>query len=187
MSTPVTPDPGLLIISILCADWDACWPELLSRLEARFGVAENVDEVFAFDETSYYDEEFGSPITRRMIAFDQLQSLDKLADIKIFTNSIEQAFASKGKRLFNLDPGFITVQRLVLATGKNFSHRIYLKDGIWADLTLVWQKKQWVEFPWTFPDYCSDDMKTRLTKLRQSYKTKLNTRNRASESRNNAG
>ena len=76
--------------------------------------------------------------------------------------------------MFNLDPGFITMQSLVLATGKNFSHRVYLKDGIWADLTLVWQKKQWVDFSWTFPDYAGDAMKSRLTKLRLSYKTKLN-------------
>jgi hypothetical protein len=62
---------------------------------------------------------------------------------------------------------------LVLATGKNFSHRVYLKDGIWADLTLMWQRKHWVDFPWTFPDYAGEAMKTRLTKLRLSYKNKL--------------
>ncbi len=62
----------------------------------------------------------------------------------------------------------------MLATGKNFSHRIYLGHGIWADLTLVWQRGRWVDFPWTFPDYAGDDMKSRLTKLRQLYKTKLN-------------
>lgn len=174
MSTPVTPDPGLLTISILCADWDACWPEILEELEAKYGKADHVSDIFPFDETDYYDSELGTPITRRLVTFETLQPLDALADIKCFTNSIEQSHGVEGKRAFNLDPGFITLQSLVLATGKKFSHRIYLGRGIWADLTLVWQKKQWVDFPWTFPDYASDAMKSRLTKLRQSYKTKLN-------------
>ncbi|MCJ2162987.1 MULTISPECIES: DUF4416 family protein [unclassified Pseudodesulfovibrio] len=171
MSTPKIPDPGLLIISVLSAKWDAFWPGLLSELEGRFGKAEP-SELFAFDQTDYYDKELGTPITRRIVAFDTLRPLDELADIKLFTNGLEARYAVEGKRLFNLDPGFITMQSLVLATGKNFSHRIYLKDGIWADLTLIWQKKQWVDFPWTFPDYAGEAMKTRLTKLRQSYRTK---------------
>ncbi|SOB60829.1 GTP-binding protein [Pseudodesulfovibrio profundus] len=174
MSTPIIPDPGLLIISILSSRWDECWPGLLDTLEERFGKADHVSEVFAFDQTDYYDQELGTPITRRLVSFATLRPLDELADIKLFTNELEQSQANEGQRMFNLDPGFITVQRLVLATGKNYSHRIYLKDGIWADLTLMWQKKQWVEFPWTFPDYAGDDMKSRLTKMRQSYKNMLN-------------
>jgi len=174
MSTPVTPDPGLLIISILSAKWEACWPGLLEALEGKYGRADHVSEIFVFDQTDYYNAELGTPITRRLVAFEMLRPLDELADIKLFTNSLETEYGEPGARLFNLDPGFVTLQSLVLATGKKFSHRIYLKDGIWADLTLVWQKKQWVGFPWTFPDYAGDDMKGRLTKLRQSYKYKLN-------------
>ena len=174
MSTPRIPDPGLLLVSILCARWDDCWPQLLGDLEDRFGPADHVSEPFVFDQTDYYDAELGSPITRRLVTFETLRPLDELADIKLFTNGLEERCAEGGNRLFNLDPGFITRERLVLATGKNFSHRIYLKDGIWADLTLIWRKKGWQDFPWTFPDYAGDDMKSRLTKLRQSYKTKLN-------------
>lgn len=173
MSTPKIPDPGLLIISILSSRWEECWPGLRESLEAEYGPMDEVTELFPFDETGYYDEELGTPILRRLVAFEALRPLDELADIKLFTNALEKAHAHDDRRLFNLDPGFITVQRLVLATGKNYSHRIYLKDGIWADLTLIWQKKQWTEFPWTFPDYAGDEMKTRLTKFRQSYKNKL--------------
>ena len=174
MSTPRIPDPGLLLISILCARWDDCWPRLLEELEDRLGPADYVSGLFAFDQTDYYDAELGSPITRRLVTFEAVRPLDELADIKLFTNGLEERYGEPGRRLFNLDPGFITLQRLVLATGKNFSHRIYLRDGIWADLTLIWQKGGWVDFPWTFPDYAGEDMKSRLTKLRQSYKTKLN-------------
>jgi hypothetical protein len=174
MSTPKIPAPGLLMISIFSSAWDEFWPGLLVELEEKFGPVDGISEEFSFDETDYYDEELGSPITRRIVEFKDLRPLDELADIKLFTNFLESKYGFSGKRVFNLDPGFITMQSLVLATGKNFSHRIYLRDGIWADLTMIWQKKQWVEFPWTFPDYAGSTMKSRLTKLRQSYKTKLN-------------
>ncbi|BCS90190.1 DUF4416 family protein [Pseudodesulfovibrio sediminis] len=173
MSTPTIPDPGQLIISVLSSQWDAFWPDLLHELEEAYGPADTVTELFAFDQTAYYDAELGTPITRRLVGFTGLRPLDELADIKQFTNSLEVRQSAEGNRLFNLDPGFITLQSLVLATGKNFSHRIYLKAGIWADLTLIWQKKQWVDFPWTFPDYAGEEMKSRLTKLRQSYRNKL--------------
>ncbi|EGB16551.1 GTP-binding protein [Pseudodesulfovibrio mercurii] len=172
MSTPRTPDPGMLVISVLSADWDAFWPEVQAVLTERFGPFQ-ASEPFPFVETDYYDEELGAPITRRLLAFDELRPLDELADVKLWTNGLERRFARDGRRLFNLDPGFLTQQSLVLATGKNFSHRVYLKDGIWADLTLMWQRKHWVDFPWTFPDYAGEAMKTRLTKLRLSYKTML--------------
>lgn len=96
MSTPVTPDPGLLVISVLCADWEACWPGLLHELEARFGRAEHVSEPFPFDQTDYYDAELGTPISRRLLAFEALRPLDELADIKIFTNSIEAGHGNAG-------------------------------------------------------------------------------------------
>ena len=172
MSTPKTPDPGLLVISVLSADW-GFWPEVSAELEAKFGPFEASEE-FVFDQTDYYDEELGTPITRRLLAFETLRPLGELADVKLWTNSVELKYARDGRRHFNLDPGFLTMQSLVLATGKNYSHRIYLKDGIWADLTLMWQKKGWMDFPWTFPDYAGQPMKTRLTKLRLSYRTKLN-------------
>ena len=172
MSHPRTPDPGLLVISILSSQWEAVWPGLRDELEKAFGQMDEVSPLFDFVETQYYNEELGTPIRRRIVSFERLRSLDELADIKLFTNSLENRHGEDGRRLFNLDPGFLTLQSLVLATGKNFSHRIYLRDGIWADLTLMWQKKQWVVFPWTFPDYAGEDMKSRLTKLRQSYKTK---------------
>lgn len=173
MSIPKTPEPGLLIVSILGSDWNAFWPELKDDLEQAFGPADEVSPLFDFKETDYYDEELGTPIKRRLVSFEALRPLDELADIKTFTNALEIRWGAAGKRLFNLDPGFLTLQSLVLATGKRFSHRIYLRDGIWADLTLVWRKKGWEDFSWTFPDYAGEAMKTRLTKLRQSYKTKL--------------
>ena len=173
MSTPRIPHPGMLVLSVLSARLDEIWPGLFRTLEDRFGPAEYVSEPLLFDQTDYYDEELGSPIYRRFLAFETLRPLDELADIKTWTNGLELEYARDGRRGVNLDPGFLTLERLVLATGKNFSHRIYLKDGIWADLTLIWRQGAWEVQAWTFPDYATDDMKTRLTNLRLSYKTKL--------------
>jgi len=175
VSTPKTPDPGLLILSVLSARFDTLWDRVRADLEASFGPAAEVSEPFAFDQTDYYDAELGTPILRRLVAFETLRPLDGLAEIKLATNALEASYAEEGRRTVNLDPGFVTAERLVLATGKNFSHRIYLRDGIWADLTLIWQKGGWKDFSWTFPDYAGEEMKRRLTKLRQLYKTKLNT------------
>jgi len=175
MSTPKTPDPGLLILSVLSARFDELWDRLLADLETAYGPAAEVSDPFVFDQTDYYDVELGTPILRRLVAFEALRPLDELATIKLATNALEARYAEGERRAVNLDPGFVTAERLVLATGKNFSHRIYLHDGIWADLTLIWQKGGWKDFPWTFPDYAGEDMKRRLTKLRQLYKTKLNT------------
>ena len=110
--------------------------------------------------------------------------------MKLATNADERAHARPaidstgdptggqpgGSRRVNLDPGLITLERLVLASGKNFTHRVYLGQGIWADLTMIYNKKTgWVVLPWTFPDYATEDMKRRLTELRALYKTTVET------------
>lgn len=93
--------------------------------------------------------------------------------VKLMTHDLEQRHALDGKRLFNLDPGLLTQERLVLATGKNFAHRIYLGEGIFADLTLVFQNGQWNVLPWTFRDYAGKALQSVLSTMRQRYREKL--------------
>lgn len=173
MSTPQIPNPGKLILSILSSKWEVFWPGLLQDLEQEFGQADYISEDFLFTQTQYYDQELDTPIFRRILSFTRLIPLDGLADIKLFTNSLEQRFAQNKKRTFNLDPGIITLERLVLATGKNFTHRIYIGKGIWADLTLIFTKKDWKAMEWTFPDYASEDIKQRLRTIRSNYQQQL--------------
>ena len=78
-----------------------------------------------------------------------------------------------GRRLFNLDPGLLSQERLVLATGKNYTHRLYLGQGIWGDLTLIFQNGGWRAQPWTFPDYAGPELQEHLTRLRVRHKEKL--------------
>jgi hypothetical protein len=117
MSTPCRPLPAKLIMSVLAAKWDRFWPEVKSTLEQKFGKSDYESEYIPFTETSYYDSELGKPIFRKILAFERLLEQNRLPEIKLATNTLEEAYSREGKRLFNLDPGFITHERLVLATG----------------------------------------------------------------------
>ena len=173
MSTPAIPRPAKPFLSVLSARWDEFWTHLRPELLNIFGDPDYETEPLPFTQTSYYDPELGTPITRRILAFTGPMEMDRLAEIKLATNRLENAWQQDGKRLFNLDPGYITQERLVLATGKNFSHRIYLGQGIWADLTLMFHKGDWFDLPWTFPDYATPEIKAHLTRIRDMYKDQL--------------
>jgi len=179
VSTPREPSPGKPVLSVLAAPdwWDCCWGALRAELVERLGSVDYESEPLAFDHTAYYEPELGAPLFRRLLGFARLLPLDGLKALKLATNALERAQArANGSRRVNLDPGFITLERLVLASGKNFTHRVYLGGGIWADLTLIYNKSQgWVDLPWTFPDYAEGDMKRRLTVLRALYKTAIET------------
>ncbi len=173
MSTPKIPKPAMVYLSILSGRWERFWPGLLDDLIGHLGPVAFQSEPMNFSHTSYYDEELGTPITRRILAFDRLVPHDELAEIKLFTNNLEDRLCrTDGRRICNLDPGLLTLERLVLATGKNYTHRIYLTSGIWADLTLVYIGGKWNTLPWTFPDYADEKMQKHLLFLRDMYKNK---------------
>ena len=170
MSTPALPAPARAFLSVLSARWEAFWPGLKPRLVDIFGGVDYESEPVPFTRTDYYDAELGRPITRRILSFDRPMAMDSLPGIKLATNALELEWSRDGRRLFNLDPGYVTCERLVLATGKNFTHRVYLDRGIWADLTLIFHRGDWFDLPWTFPDYASPEIKRHLTRIREMYK-----------------
>lgn len=167
MSRPREPQPAKLVVSCLSAAMDRLWPEVLAALEDAFGPAELVYPALAFDHTAYYNDELGTPIVRRLTTFARPFPLGGLAGAKLATNALEARLARPdGSRRVNLDPGLVSCERLVLATGKNFTHRVYLAQGIFADLTLVFQGGSWQILPWTFPDYAAPEMLAILTDIR---------------------
>lgn len=172
MSVPRIPDPARLVMSVLAS--------ARSRSEAaaplvvrRIGPLERVLGPLAFDFTSYYDQEMGPGIRRWLWVFSDLVDRGELARIKHVTNEIESSFLVEGKRTFNLDPGLLTLENFVLATGKNRAHRIYLGDGIFADLTLVFREGTYRPLEWTYPDYADPQLIQMLNELRETYKCKL--------------
>ncbi|MDA8405490.1 MAG: DUF4416 family protein [Deltaproteobacteria bacterium] len=173
MSVPQDPDPAQLVISLLSAQENPL-DTLSENLETLFGPVENVFGPLRFDFTTYYDIELGVGIKRWIVTAQKLVDPASLAEIKLSTNGIERKFATaEGRRRFNLDPGLMTLGNFVLATGKNNAHRIYLRDGIFADLTLIFRRASYRSLEWTYPDYSDSILINILNQIREMYKQKL--------------
>jgi hypothetical protein len=127
--------------------------EALRRLEGLFGQMDYLSAPGTFPYTTYYDREMGEGLRRQTATFLDLVAPVSLPDVKLRTNALEEELSSAGARLVNIDPGILSEERFVLATGKNFTHRIYLRDGIYADLTLMYRKGAYRPLEWTYPDY----------------------------------
>ena len=173
MSTPQEPRPAKLVIGILLKD-RALFEPLAAALIAKYGCADLVSSWMDFSYTAYYEPELGSPLHRRMLAFEALIDQQDLATIKIATNRLELAYAQDLKRRVNIDPGYLLHERFVLASGKNFSHRIYIGRCIYADLTLIYRKGAFETLPWTYPDYADRPIRTFLMRVRKKYTLDLN-------------
>ena len=174
MSLPQSPKPAKLIVGLFMLDKGLIDP-LANELGNLFGPVDLVSAWFPFDFTTYYQNEMGSPLFRRMMAFKNLIEQSNLAEIKILTNEIEQKYALHKKRRVNIDPGYMLLERFVLATGKNYSHRIYIGKGIYADLTLIFESGAFRKLPWTYPDYSDKVMLDYLQQVRRKYALDLKT------------
>ena len=173
MSRPKNPNLVKLITSLITGEDDIIKP-VLKKLEARLGSVDILSERLDFSHTDYYRDEMGERLFRKIASFEKLIKPDELADIKLFTNSVEDEYLKEdGKRAINIDPGYISMEKMVLASCKNFSHRIYLKKGIYADLTLIYKAGDFQSLEWTFPDYAKDNIKRLLQGIRERYMHQL--------------
>ena len=144
---------------------------VVKALEKKFGEIETESEPYDFTRfTGYYVPEMGKKILKKFLVLKKQISRDKLADIKLFTNELEDKFAKRSKRKINLDPGYLTLHNLVLASAKDRAHKIYLKKGIYADLTLIFHKNTCEHFPHTFPDFKSEHVKEFFCRVRNKIK-----------------
>ena len=142
---------GLIYRDILIKD------ESVSFLKKRFGKIDFQGPEIDFNYTDYYFPELGAPLKRAFISFDQLRPEDELAEIKLHTNKLEERLSVKGKRRINIDPGFLSGGKLILATTKDQCHRVYLGKGIFAEATLFYKDAAFRPWPWTYPDYQSKE------------------------------
>ena len=139
----------------------------------RYGPVDYVSATLPFAHTDYYEGEFGAELRRRFLAFEQLIDPGQLAEIKITTNALEAELSTGDRRSINLDPGYLSLAKLVLATTKNREHRIYLARGIYAEVTLSYRNKNFGAWPWTYPDYCSEAYLGIMRDIRALYKHQL--------------
>ena len=158
------------------------------RLEEYYGTSMWVGKTLPFTYTDYYNNEMGEGIERDFLAFENLIDPSELAEVKIRCNAIEEEFVDgatpygagahgsaeglgtvAGRRV-NIDPGLLSLGKLILASTKNHAHRIPLKEGIYGEVTLIYRDKSYRSLPWTYADYRSDEYLEVFHRLRKKLK-----------------
>jgi len=173
MSILKTPPPVKAIAAIFSADRKLL-AEAGMEFEAEAGPIDYISREFLFDQTDYYREEMGWPIKKRFFSAERLMDPTDLIDLKIKAMAMEAGFVSDdGRRRVNIDPGYISAERLILATGKNYIHRVYLGRGVWADLTLIYESGEFRTLPWTYPDYAAKEVRLIMKDIRAKYLDQL--------------
>jgi hypothetical protein len=167
------PRPVLFIVAAFSRYAEAFdWTR--DRTEQRFGPIALESEHFAFDDTNYYEATMGPGLLKQFLAFERLIDPGELPAIKRLTNDWEDEYAAAAghaePRPLNLDPGYITLAKLVLASTKDHAHRLYQADGIFAEVTLSYKHRAWQPHEWTFPDYRRAEYHKFFTRCREWFK-----------------
>jgi hypothetical protein len=172
MGTVNVPPPVQFFASIIFSD-----SGILSAVEAELSQTvapiEETTGVMPFSQSDYYCPEMGEALLRYFLLFRPLKGRETLTEVKVETNRIEALHSVDGCRSVNIDPGYIALEQMVLATTKGFAHRIYLGKGIFADLTLAFENGSYQKLPWTYPDYGGQELIALLNGWRENYKRKL--------------
>lgn len=169
--------PSKLIIGFIYRD-TLIKDETVSFLKKRFGKIDFQSPELDFNYTDYYFPEFGAPLKRAFISFARLELETTLTGIKLYTNKLEERFQLKGdateiKRRINIDPGFLSLGKLILATTKDQCHRVYLGKGIFAEVTLFYKQKTFNPWPWTYLDYKSQKYIDIFNSIRKIYQEQI--------------
>lgn len=149
------------------------YQDVKDKLTKTFSPVDLESEVFTFDFTTYYNEEMGSPLFRQFVSFSELIQPQQLPDIKLLTNKIEIETARDGNRTVNLDPGYLSEANVIIATTKNYYHRVPLAKGIYAHMEYVIRGKKICPLEWTYPDFKSAGYMEFFEQLRILYKNQL--------------
>jgi hypothetical protein len=166
--------PVKLIVGMIGVD-ESIFSVAEESLSAKFGVIDFQSNILHFVYTDYYIREMGSNLFRKFITLEKLIQPEEIATIKLFTNELEKEFLfpDTSRRKINLDPGYVTAAKLILASTKDHIHRIYLKDGIFVETTLRVENKSFQPWQWTYPDYRSEEYIQIFNEIRQLYMSQL--------------
>ncbi|MBU0930136.1 MAG: DUF4416 family protein [Nanoarchaeota archaeon] len=163
---PFKPKKVKLFIGLMYKDKNIL-NKIIKLLENKFGFIQDSIE-YDFNYTNYYENEFGKDLKKRFIVFKNSINPELLVNIKLFTNNIENKFSKNNKRLINIDPGYLNKQKLILASAKERYNRIYLKKGIYADLTYFFNKNNCILLRNTFPDFKNKQVQKFFIKIKNS-------------------
>jgi hypothetical protein len=163
------PPPVIFFASIIFSD-PGIFFQVENDVHEFLGPVAKRTDVIPFSQSDYYCKEMGTHLERYFLLFEPLKDRDELAYVKRVTNKIEETYTTQNSRKVNIDPGYIALEHLVLATTKGYNHRIYLGSGIFADLTLVFENGTYRGLPWTYPDYGSSELRALFNSWREYYK-----------------
>jgi len=167
MGTPKHPEPVKLFIGIMYRK-DIAVESVMRRLEEKFGPCEFSAGPLAFSYTDYYEKEMGNDLLKIFSCYKKPVEREMLPAIKSFTNTLEREYLDDNHRSVNIDPGYLARDKLVLASTKDFFHRLYLADGIYGEVTLHYRREVFRYFSWTYPDYKDESVHEMLRKARES-------------------
>jgi hypothetical protein len=179
MADPHPPAPVLLVVAAFsrhgaALDWGR------ERLERMYGPVALACPPFDFHHTAYYEPAMGRGLRKCLFAFRDLVAPDCLPAVKLHTNAVEAELAALGTypepRPLNLDPGVLSLGKFLLATTKDQAHRIYLRDGIFAEVTLRFEAGAFEPWPWTYADYREPAVRDFLRQARDYYRGRLRER-----------
>jgi hypothetical protein len=190
MADPRLPVPALLVVAAFSRHSAALdWAR--RRLHHLHGPVALASAAFDFHHTDYYQPTMGSGLRKCLFAFRDLVPADCLPTIKLATNGLEAELTDTGiyaePRPLNLDPGLLTLGKFLLATTKDQAHRIYLRDGIFAEVTLRFEAGAFEPWPWTYADYREPAVRDFLRQARDSYRDRLREIETASHRENPCG
>jgi hypothetical protein len=148
-------------------------PVLCAEMEAAFGPIDYRGPFLPFEDGGYYAAEMGSPLYRGFVSFRGLADPAELGRWKAAARGIEEAWTREGRRVRNLDIGYLDPDKLVLASYKPGPRKIYVGDGVWADLILGYSSGEFVPTPWTFPDFQAGIYNTSLGVIREKLKAEM--------------
>jgi len=176
----------VLLLLAIFSRYDAALHWARQRAVATWGPVALESEVFAFSETRFYEKSMGAELSKVLVAFTQLVDPAVLPDIKHRTNRWEQEYVRQNDfpelRPLNIDPGYLTEAKLVLASTKDRDHRIYLSRGIFAENTLYYRGGAWQTRPWTYPNYRRSDYHQFLSRCRDYFRGRKRAARAGSES-----
>jgi hypothetical protein len=170
--------PAKLICGIIAAREDIIASSTAYLMDI-FGPIDHSSSLMEFKFTDYYEKQMGEGLKRKFVSFANIVPPEKLSEIKIQTNMLEEKIKKQfgsAKRIVNLDPGYMTASALIMATAKDFSHRIPLEKGIFAHLELLFGRNEIKTLSWTYPDYRTEEYQRFFLEVRKIYLKQLKNR-----------
>ena len=177
MAEPRPFAPAKLVCGIISSE-NIIFEKVEEELVAVYGPADLKSLCFPFDLTNYYEGQMGKNLRRRFLSFENLVAPERLSALKLETNALEEKLREQldsSRRVANIDPGILTATSLIMATTKDFSHRIPLAHGIYAHLELLFSKTGVRLLSWTYPDFQQEGYQKFFLEARRIYLRQLRT------------